>query len=120
MIDKCWKCGKELTPENRSEVIYTSNPPKYTCKSCDSTSFLAFCKPLADHEKQPKEVWFFYYNEERTSFGGDWSVVTRRSAYYPTFEEAWEAKENEERNAAYSGSCLQVLGPILKGYIKED
>jgi hypothetical protein len=75
---------------------------------------------IDNHEKQPKEVWFFYYNEERTSFGGDWSVVTRRSAYYPTFEEAWEAKENEERNAAYSSSCLQVLGPILKGYIKED
>lgn len=31
----CWKCGKALTLENISNVVYTSNPPKYTCKVCD-------------------------------------------------------------------------------------
>ena len=32
---KCWKCGKTLTTENISNIIYTSNPPKYTCKDCE-------------------------------------------------------------------------------------
>ena len=32
---KCWKCGKTLTAENTSDIVYTSNPPKYTCKECE-------------------------------------------------------------------------------------
>lgn len=32
---KCWKCGKELTTENISDIVYTSNPPKYSCKECE-------------------------------------------------------------------------------------
>lgn len=31
----CWKCGKRLTAENISNVMYCSNPPKYTCKECE-------------------------------------------------------------------------------------
>lgn len=77
---------------------------------------------VPDVENKPafKEVWFFYYSEEVVSLGGDWNIVTKRSRYYSSFEEAWEAKETEERNAAYNSSCKQILGPILKGYIKEN
>ena len=32
---KCWKCGKELTADNISDIVYTSNPPKYSCKECE-------------------------------------------------------------------------------------
>lgn len=32
--DTCYKCGKELSLENRASVILTSNPPKYICKEC--------------------------------------------------------------------------------------
>ena len=32
---KCWKCGKELTKENISNITYTSNPPMYSCRECD-------------------------------------------------------------------------------------
>lgn len=67
-----------------------------------------------------KEVWFFYYNEEKVSFNGDWNVVARRSYYYPSFEAAWDAKEEMERDVARNSSCRQILGPILKGYIKEE
>lgn len=32
---KCWKCGKVLTDKNRSNIVYTTFPPKYTCKECN-------------------------------------------------------------------------------------
>jgi len=32
---RCWKCGKVLTEENISKKMYTSFPPKYSCKDCD-------------------------------------------------------------------------------------
>lgn len=65
-----------------------------------------------------KEVWFFYYNAEEITFNGDWSITTRRSSYYPSFEEAWKAKETKK--STHNSSCKQILGPILKGYIKEN
>lgn len=34
-IEKCWKCGTILTDSNISNVVYTSNPPKYTCINCE-------------------------------------------------------------------------------------
>ena len=33
--ERCWKCGKVLTPENQSSIEYLSNPPKHTCKECE-------------------------------------------------------------------------------------
>lgn len=120
-MDKCWKCGKELTSENRSEIVYTSNPPKYTCKSCDPESFLGFFKSLAEpiEAPQPKEVWFFYYNVERPGFDG-WDVVTTRSKYYSTFKEAWEAKEAKAKDIKNNSTCESILGPVLKGYIVKE
>lgn len=119
-MDKCWKCGKELTPENRSEVVYTSDPPKYTCKSCDPGSFLGFFKSLAEPvEAQPKEVWFFYYNVERPGLDG-WDVVTTRSKYYSSFKEAWEAKEAKAKDVKNNSTCASILGPVLKGYVVEE
>lgn len=120
-MDKCWKCGKELTSENRSEVVYTSQPPKYTCKSCDPESFADFFMyTLAEKaEAQPKEVWFFYYNVERPGLDG-WDVVTTRSKYYSTFKEAWEAKEAKVKDVKNNSTCASILGPVLKGYIVEE
>lgn len=37
---RCWKCGKKLTPENTSNIVYTSNPPRYTCKDCEKTNVI--------------------------------------------------------------------------------
>ena len=34
-FERCWKCGKALDDKNRSNLVYTSNPPKYSCKDCD-------------------------------------------------------------------------------------
>ena len=34
-VKTCWKCGKVLTDDNRSNIVYTSDPPQYTCKDCD-------------------------------------------------------------------------------------
>ena len=38
----CWKCGKKLTPENTSNIVYTSNPPRYTCKDCEKTKVVVY------------------------------------------------------------------------------
>ena len=35
-VMRCWKCGKELTNENRANIVYTSYPLKYVCKDCYS------------------------------------------------------------------------------------
>lgn len=32
---KCWKCGKVLDNSNTSPIVYTSDPPKYACTTCD-------------------------------------------------------------------------------------
>lgn len=48
-MDKCWKCGKELNIENRSNVVYTSNPPKYTCISCE------------EEKREKNDIWVVYY-----------------------------------------------------------
>ena len=32
---KCWKCGKELNSSNMSNIMYPTNPPKYTCVDCE-------------------------------------------------------------------------------------
>lgn len=48
-MNKCWKCGKELNDENRSNVVYTSNPPKYTCTSCE------------EGKREKTDIWLVYY-----------------------------------------------------------
>jgi hypothetical protein len=35
-MNKCFYCGCELTEENISPVVLTSNPPKFMCKNCQS------------------------------------------------------------------------------------
>ncbi len=35
--EKCWKCGRLLTPENVGPLVYLSNPPKHACTTCDGT-----------------------------------------------------------------------------------
>lgn len=44
----CWKCGKVLDENNRSSLMYLSNPPKYTCKDCElnKESSKSYTKPL--------------------------------------------------------------------------
>lgn len=64
----------------------------------------------------PKEVWFFYYNEEVPTIDG-WVIVTKRSDYYSSFEEAWEAKEAKAERVKNCSLCVTVLGPVLKGYV---
>lgn len=31
----CWKCGRTLPISERTDFVYTSNPPKYSCKECE-------------------------------------------------------------------------------------
>jgi hypothetical protein len=40
---KCWKCGKLLDNSNTSPIVYTSDPLKYACTTCDS-GFINFVK----------------------------------------------------------------------------
>lgn len=42
---ECWKCGKLLDDSNTSPIVYTSNPPKYACTTCDS-GFADFVKTM--------------------------------------------------------------------------
>lgn len=42
---ECWKCGKLLDDSNTSPIVYTSDPPKYACTTCDS-SFVDFVKTM--------------------------------------------------------------------------
>ena len=35
---KCWKCGKELNSSNMSNIMYPTNPPKYTCVDCEKST----------------------------------------------------------------------------------
>lgn len=42
---KCWKCGKLLDDSNTSSIVYTSDPLKYACTTCDS-DFVDFVKTM--------------------------------------------------------------------------
>lgn len=33
---KCWMCGKELNSSNMSNIMYTTNPPQYSCIDCEN------------------------------------------------------------------------------------
>lgn len=45
LLRECWKCGKLLDDSNTSPIVYTSNPPKYACTTCDS-GFVDFVKTM--------------------------------------------------------------------------
>ena len=34
--EKCWICGKELNSSNMSNIMYLTNPPKYSCIDCEN------------------------------------------------------------------------------------
>lgn len=42
---ECWKCGKLLDDSNTSPIVYTSDPPKYACTTCDS-GFVDFVQTM--------------------------------------------------------------------------
>ena len=35
--ERCWKCGRLLTPENVGPLLYLTEPPKHACTTCDGT-----------------------------------------------------------------------------------
>lgn len=35
--ERCWKCGRLLTPENTGPLLYLTDPPKHACTTCDGT-----------------------------------------------------------------------------------
>ena len=34
--EKCWMCGTELNSSNISNIMYPTNPPKYSCIDCEN------------------------------------------------------------------------------------
>lgn len=50
---ECWKCGKLLDDSNTSPIVYTSNPPKYACTTCDN-GFVGFVKTMKAKEEFPE------------------------------------------------------------------
>lgn len=50
---ECWKCGKLLDDSNTSPIVYTSNPPKYACTTCDS-DFVSFVKNMKTKGESPE------------------------------------------------------------------
>lgn len=53
---KCWKCGKLLDESNTSPIVYTPNPPKYACTTCDRgfVDFVKTTKVKGDFSETPK------------------------------------------------------------------
>lgn len=50
---ECWKCGKLLDDSNTSPIVYTSNPPKYACTTCDN-SFVDFVQTMKARGEFPE------------------------------------------------------------------
>lgn len=52
---RCWKCGRTLPISERTDFVYASNPPKYSCKECEGIKkekrFRPFndCNELIEH-----------------------------------------------------------------------
>lgn len=49
---KCWKCGKLLDDSNTSPIVYTSDPLKYACTTCDG-DFIELTKTEKPVEYKP-------------------------------------------------------------------
>lgn len=52
---ECWKCGRLLDDSNTSPIVYTSNPPKYACTTCDS-GFVDFVKTMKARGEFPEST----------------------------------------------------------------
>lgn len=54
---KCWKCGRTLPISERTDFVYTSNPPKYSCKECEGIKKEKQYRPFKDCDELI-EYWY--------------------------------------------------------------
>lgn len=87
--ERCWKCGKLITPENVSSVCYPSFPPKHTCKECEEVDLPEFCGESVESKYRPFEetaelMLYFYkhFNKECKTFEEPLIWVKRKDSSY--------------------------------------
>ena len=96
---RCWKCGRTLPISERTNFVYASNPPKYSCKECEGIKKEKQYRPFKDCN----ELIEHYQKKYKSAIGCD---IYFPSLYKPSI---W-----------VKSKCCDACQLLITGYSVDD